>query len=275
MPRIRTIKPDLFLHEELAELNPIARLAFIGLFCCVDREGRAADRPKRLKAQILPYDDLDFSQVLDELAAAGFIDRYEVDGVKLIAIPRFLVHQRPRKEEPASVFPASDLSQSATGTSRLGDGDVAVVRTSDAGKGKEYKGKEYKGTEGNEAERIPPAAVVAVWNETVTSPIPQVQKVTASRAALLRKRLIAYPDVGDWQIVITYLNSQAWCRAPGTGKHPQWTATLDWLIRDETTFQKYLEQARTPRPVAVAGGTVTTAARRDYDTAVDYGGDRV
>ena len=139
MPRIRTIKPDLFLHEELAELNPIARLAFIGLFCCVDREGRAADRPKRLKAQILPYDDLDFSQVLDELAAAGFIDRYEVDGVKLIAIPRFLVHQRPRKEEPASVFPASDLSQSATGTSRLGDGDVAVVRTSDAGKGKEYK----------------------------------------------------------------------------------------------------------------------------------------
>ena len=65
MPRIRTIKPDLFLHEELAELNPIARLAFIGLFCCVDREGRAADRPKRLKAQILPYDVLDFSQLLD------------------------------------------------------------------------------------------------------------------------------------------------------------------------------------------------------------------
>ena len=102
-----------------------------------------------------------------------------------------------------------------------------------------------------------------------------MQKVTRSRSQLLKKRLEVYPDVGDWRTVIEFINMQPWCRAPGTGKHRDWTASLDWLIRDETTFQKYLEQARTPRPVAVSGGTVSAATRQDYDQHINYGGDRV
>lgn len=55
MSRIRTVKPELFKHEELfdAEQNsklPL-RLAFIGLFTVADREGRFKWRPRTLKAR--------------------------------------------------------------------------------------------------------------------------------------------------------------------------------------------------------------------------------
>ncbi len=58
MARIRTIKPEFFLHDELFELEketglPV-RLAFIGLWTQCDREGRFKWRPLRLKAAILP-----------------------------------------------------------------------------------------------------------------------------------------------------------------------------------------------------------------------------
>ena len=79
MARIRTIKPEFFCHEQLAELSPIHRLLFIGLWTQADREGRLEDRPKRLKVVLLPYDDCDVDQLLTELGGAGFILRYEID----------------------------------------------------------------------------------------------------------------------------------------------------------------------------------------------------
>ncbi len=93
MGRIRTVKPELFLHDELfdAEANsqlPV-RLAFIGLFTVADREGRFIWRPRQLKAQIFPYDTVDFSLVLDALVKAGFVTHYEVNGKEYGAIKSF------------------------------------------------------------------------------------------------------------------------------------------------------------------------------------------
>jgi hypothetical protein len=69
MGRIRTVKPEVFCHEELFELEQETklpmRLAWIGLFTCCDRDGRFVWRPRTLKVAILPYDDVDFSRVLD------------------------------------------------------------------------------------------------------------------------------------------------------------------------------------------------------------------
>jgi hypothetical protein len=55
--RIRTIKPELFRHEGLFDLEietklPI-RVAWMGLFTCSDREGRFPWRPRVLKTMIL------------------------------------------------------------------------------------------------------------------------------------------------------------------------------------------------------------------------------
>jgi hypothetical protein len=98
MSRIRTVKPELFKHEDLfdAEQNsklPL-RLAFIGLFTVADREGRFKWRPRTLKLDVLPHDFIDFAAVLDALERAGFIERYEVGGETYGWIPTFTKHQR-------------------------------------------------------------------------------------------------------------------------------------------------------------------------------------
>src|SRR6478672_2473918 len=115
MARARNIKPAFFLNELLAECDPLARLLFAGLWCAADREGRLADRPKRLKAEILPYDDCDTDSLLEELAQRGFIVRYKASDVALIAIPAFAKHQNPHHREGASPYPAPTIPELADG----------------------------------------------------------------------------------------------------------------------------------------------------------------
>ena len=54
--RARNIKPGFFENEELADLPPLTRLLYIGLWLLADREGRLENRPRRIKAQIFPYE---------------------------------------------------------------------------------------------------------------------------------------------------------------------------------------------------------------------------
>jgi hypothetical protein len=102
--RTRSLNPGFFKNEELAELDPWARLLFEGLWCMADREGRLEDRPKRIKGEIFPYDNVDAEPLLAALAAGGFIVRYEVENSRYIAIPAFLKHQHPHvKERPSTI----------------------------------------------------------------------------------------------------------------------------------------------------------------------------
>jgi hypothetical protein len=105
MARSRNIKPGFFLNDELAECEPLARLLFAGLWCIADREGRLEDRPKRIKIEVLPYDNCDVDELLNQLAKQGFILRYEVGGNRYIQIVNFLKHQNPHKNEVKSVIP--------------------------------------------------------------------------------------------------------------------------------------------------------------------------
>jgi hypothetical protein len=106
MSRIRTVKPELFKHEDLfdAEIanNLPLRLAFIGLLTCCDREGRFKWRPRRLKLDILPYDDVDIVKVLDALQNHGFIKKYEHQGEWYGCVPSFCLHQQINHREMAS-----------------------------------------------------------------------------------------------------------------------------------------------------------------------------
>ena len=74
--RSRNIKPGFFLNDELGELPPLARILFVGLWCLADRAGRLEDKPKRIRAAVLPYDECDGEELLSMLACHGFIVRY-------------------------------------------------------------------------------------------------------------------------------------------------------------------------------------------------------
>jgi hypothetical protein len=114
MARSRNIKPGYFQNEDLAECHPLARILFAGLWCEADRAGRLEDRPKRIKAAVLPYDNCDVDELLEQLRVRGFIERYEVDGKRYIQIVEFAKHQTPHIKEAASTIPARDLSGAST-----------------------------------------------------------------------------------------------------------------------------------------------------------------
>jgi len=100
---------------------------------------------------------------------------------------------------------------------------------------------------------VQPQAIVDLWNNTMTLPIPQVRKLTEKRTVKLRARLREFPDLKTWQQVFAYLNTQDWCR--GMSKRG-WTANFDWIIESENTMQKWYEKSETPQPTQ-AVSTIT------------------
>lgn len=107
MARIRSIKPEFFMHDGLAELPPLHRLLFIGIWTQADREGRLEDRPARIKAAVLPYDEADVDAMLWNLAEhrERFVVRYEASGVRYLQVTGFAAHQQPHIKEVASKIP--------------------------------------------------------------------------------------------------------------------------------------------------------------------------
>lgn len=111
MARSRNIKPSIMDNEDLAALPALTRLLFIYMWMLADRDGRLEDRPSRIKKQALGYDDGSADNMLNELAAAGFIDRYEAQGAKVIQILAFNKHQTPHIRESASELPCKEQAQ--------------------------------------------------------------------------------------------------------------------------------------------------------------------
>ena len=148
--RIRTIKPDFFLHDGLFEAEreeslPI-RLAYAGLWCAADREGRFKWEPRRLGVAILPYDGIDFSRVLDALTTRGFIERHACGTVEFGVIPSFNRHQVINNRESPSSLPEpteeSMVIGLATREPREDDAcGTREVQVKGEGKGREGKGR--------------------------------------------------------------------------------------------------------------------------------------
>ena len=150
MARIRTVKPDLFRHDGLydaeVEANLPVRIAFVGLFTVADKKGRFKWNPRRLKTEVLPYDDLEFSRVLDALWTRGFIQKYESDGQFFGVIVGFEKHQVINNREHDSELPDPAISTILTREARDEHASVTPLCNCKAErKGKEGKGKEGKG----------------------------------------------------------------------------------------------------------------------------------
>lgn len=159
MARIRTIKPELAAHEGMfdaeVETGLPLRFAWCMLFTVADREGRFAWRPRTLKAQILPHDELDFSRVLDAWLTRAFIVKYRVKGEWFGCIPTFTKHQVINNRESPSGIPGLDeaddvidsrnMDIDACPTREPRDDDASTTRAVHAqGEGRK-EGREGKG----------------------------------------------------------------------------------------------------------------------------------
>lgn len=114
MARSRNIKPGFFSNDSLAELPALTRLLFIGLWTICDRDGRLEDRPRKIKAEALPYDECNVDAALQALHNSGFIIRYASGGLRCIQVVNWAKHQNPHMKEAESTIPAPDEHQTST-----------------------------------------------------------------------------------------------------------------------------------------------------------------
>lgn len=112
MARIRTVKPNLFGSYSIAKVPIEARYLFIGLFCEADDAGRLIDSPKRIAGSIFPHDqkvtEAKAYRWLNDLQDAGMILRYEANGGRYIALPKWGEHQRISHPTDSQLPPPSD-----------------------------------------------------------------------------------------------------------------------------------------------------------------------
>lgn len=141
MPRIRTIKPEFWVDEKVVELDPWARLLFIGLWNFADDQGFIDHSPKRIKMQIFPGDITDVMPLLASLLEAGLLDEYEAPTGKVLHVRGWSKHQKV--SNPASPrFDAADLRP----LGRMADAGTEASRAVQSPPlGKERKGREEEG----------------------------------------------------------------------------------------------------------------------------------
>lgn len=169
MARIRTVKPELFRHEALYEAEiktglPL-RLAYIGLFTACDREGRFKWKPRALKLDVLPYDQIDFSRVLDALVTHGFLVKYEFEGDEFGCIPTWSQHQVINNRESISLLPSLEESTTCTSEPRVDYASITpLVRTQGEGEGKGKEGEKKRNKESSLVTR-PENVEEQIWND--------------------------------------------------------------------------------------------------------------
>jgi hypothetical protein len=152
--RIRSIKPEFFKDDELAELPAMTRLLFIGLWCMADGEGRLENRPRRIKAEIFAYDDCDVEAALQSLADHGFVTMYAVGDDAYIQIANFKKHQRitGKEAETKSTIPSPDVSVETQ------SGNIGETVNVQEGKGREgsRKGEGEETRTPSDSPNLPP-----------------------------------------------------------------------------------------------------------------------
>jgi len=252
--RIRTIKPEFFTHEGIQDAEvesklPL-RLAYIGLWCAADREGRFKLEPRRLGVQILPYDQVEFSRVLHALATRGFVVLYTVGDACFGCIPSFERHQIVNNRESDSVIPDMDsegadkaldeekIDACLTRASRQKDACLTPAK----GKGREGKGRKGpSGTGGDVPEKParqrneildalvaccggdPLQTTSAGWSQAATALRDIRQVAPEVTADTIREKAAAYRKAHpDWDLTTSALAKHWGTLAVQSSASPDW-----------------------------------------------------
>ncbi len=114
MARKRMIDPEFFIDEKLAEVSANARLLFIALWTIADDNfGTLPNRPKWIKTQSFPYEDVDIAKLVSELCVHGLISMFTHEDCEYLYIKHFHKHQRIEKPSKPK-YPCYDKTNDIT-----------------------------------------------------------------------------------------------------------------------------------------------------------------
>jgi hypothetical protein len=229
MARARNIKPGYFTNDELAECDPLARLLFAGLWCWADREGRLEDRPKKIKAEILPYDRCDVNGLLTQLEGKHFIKRYAINGSKYIQVLNFQRHQNPHVKEHPSNIPPPDSTIQAPDKNSAGTEDSGTSRADSLSLDSLIPHPSLDSPNpvpGTEPEPDPSIDdFVSAWNGTTG--VIRCRDVSPSRRKAIKTRL-RFP-AWDWKAALGKFPLKV-----TTGDPNAWKPDIDWFLKPDS-----------------------------------------
>ena len=144
MARIRTIKPEFWTDERLAECSITSRLLFIGMLNFADDNGNLVYSAKRLKMQVFPADMVDTQPLLDELLAHGLLIEYAVSNCAYLHIKGFSKHQVINRRTKSPIPQPEFIEQASENNDQAGnneDDSLSAHGGLTDGKEKEKEGK--------------------------------------------------------------------------------------------------------------------------------------
>jgi len=273
MARARNIKPSFFSDDELGELEPLARLLFIGMWTLADYKGEFEYRAKRVKVQILPFDDCDIDSLAISLDKSGFI-RFYSDGEKAYcSVRNFGRHQNPHKNErdKGSEIPkytesmrqlidieTLTINRDKNGTARdknetdpadslflIPDSPIAESDELPSCDG-EHESEEApaKKPNGKHNNKILFQQITEIYNDLLGGTLPRVEDLSEPRQRALKARCskkIKSRDTGNpefWSGYFGYVANK--CPFLVGENKDGWIANFDWLIK-EANFLKVIE----------------------------------
>src|SRR5258705_6160455 len=110
MGRIRSVHPGLFKDEAVMELSMTARFLAIGIWTLADDHGVFEWKPKVIRAELFPGDNVEIEALLGELVTHGLIKRFENSGRPYAVVRNFCLYQRPKMPSYRHPFPEAIAS---------------------------------------------------------------------------------------------------------------------------------------------------------------------
>jgi hypothetical protein len=231
--RIRSIKPEFWDDRKLARsTSRDARMLYMALWNQSDEHARCNGDPDWLKGRAFPYDDDVTPAIVDrwleELAVAGRIVRYEVDGDPFLYVPKLPNHQRLEPAKAASRIPAppdpSPAQIFSDESARDADPPEQLAPLYVAGSREQVAGS---------MEHVSAAQSA---DDTPEEPDPKGTRIPdgwqPSAADITWSRAEGNPD--DWSRRCTESFCDYWRGMPGArGRKADWSATWrNWLRRE-------------------------------------------
>lgn len=139
--KIRSVRPEFFTDPTMAQLDAMARLLYVGLWCYVDDDGRGEWLPKLIEGQIFPHEDVDIDALLEQCVRSGRVVRYTDGNREFFYIPTFTRYQKPNRKVDSKLpdpsecrNPSSDPAPTVR-EQRVRSGDAHAVEGEGGGVG--------------------------------------------------------------------------------------------------------------------------------------------
>lgn len=151
MPRIRTVKPEVWTDSKVVALSPLARLLFIGSWNFADDYGCLPADAMQLKLRVLPADQGDAHELVAQLLKSGLLEALEDSGgVEFWHVSHWDRHQRVSHPSDSDFGDPSTWRKPTTRVNTELTVDLVTIPEDSGeflGEGKGTEGKEGKGKE--------------------------------------------------------------------------------------------------------------------------------